>query len=73
MMKFKSGNTLRLNTYFLHDEQPFSSNSSTTYFLPSRDTIRYYETLASRMQVNHLQAALTINNNTEKNISTKLF
>ncbi len=73
MMKFRSGNTLRLNAYFLHDEQPFSSNSSTTYFLPSGDTISYYEKLASRMQINHAQASLTFNNNSEKKYFNESF
>lgn len=66
MIKFRSGSTLRLNAYLLHDEQPFSNNSNTTYYLPTGDTVSYYENVASHFRTNHAQATLTLNNNTEK-------
>ncbi|MFT4204365.1 MAG: hypothetical protein QM610_10710 [Chitinophagaceae bacterium] len=73
MLKFRSGNTLRLNAYFLHDEQPFSSNSNTAYYLPSGDTVKYNEFLTSRLRVNHAQASLTLNNNTDKKYFNESF
>lgn len=73
MVKFRSGNSLRLNAYLLHDEQPFANNSRTTYYLPSGDTVRYYENLASKMRTNHAQASLTLNNNTEKKYFNEVF
>ncbi|QES89344.1 peptidase associated domain and porin domain-containing protein [Rhizosphaericola mali] len=66
MLKFHSGTTLRLNAYYLHDEQPFQSSSTTTYYLPSGDTVGYNEIAKNRMQINHLQATITLNNNSEK-------
>lgn len=73
MMKFRSGNTLRLNAYLLHDEQPFASNSSTTYYLPTGDTVRYLENMASQMHINQAQASLTLNNNSDKKYFNESF
>ncbi|PZP52224.1 MAG: hypothetical protein DI598_01200 [Pseudopedobacter saltans] len=73
MVKFRSGNTLRLNAYLLHDEQPFSNNSNTTYYLPTGDTVSYYENTISGMRTNHAQATLTLNTNTEKKYFNESF
>lgn len=71
MYKLRSGSSIRLNAYYLHDEQPFSNNSVTTYYLPSGDTVGYTERQDSRQKMNRVQASLSYITNNDKQYFTE--
>lgn len=73
MLHLHNGSTVRLNAFLLHDEQPFSMERKTTYYLPNQDTVAYSESSRSQMQINHAQATFTLNNNTEKKYFNESF
>lgn len=66
LYKFNKYAGLRINGYYLHDAQSTETQSSTTYFLPGRDTVQYNEKDVNRLPVNALNLQFNFNINSAK-------
>ncbi|ANI87896.1 hypothetical protein A9P82_00295 [Arachidicoccus ginsenosidimutans] len=66
LYKFNKYKGLRINGYYLHDVQSTQTQSSTTYFLPGNDTVRYNEKDNNHLPIDAFNVQLNYNVNSQK-------
>ncbi|MBS1642804.1 MAG: carboxypeptidase regulatory-like domain-containing protein [Bacteroidetes bacterium] len=65
LFKTKNETQIRLNAYYLHDEQYTNYNSNSIYYFPT-DTFNYYELQHAETVFNKLRVQVNINDNKNK-------
>ncbi|MBS1628086.1 MAG: hypothetical protein JSR09_00010 [Bacteroidetes bacterium] len=65
LSKTKKDVQLRLNAYYLHDEQHQDYSNTSIYYLPT-DTVQYYEQQYTTTHFDKVRAQLTLNDNKNK-------
>ncbi|MDE1190759.1 MAG: hypothetical protein PW786_01230 [Arachidicoccus sp.] len=66
LYKFNKYTGLKINGFYVHDQQSTISSSSTTYFLPGNDTVSYTEKDDNHLPLNALNLQLDFNINGTK-------
>ncbi|WP_145670414.1 TonB-dependent receptor [Chitinophaga polysaccharea] len=66
MYKFNKYKSLRINGYYLHDKQSTENESSTAYYLPGNDTVKYNESNKNSMPTDAFNIQLNYNVNSFK-------